>query len=128
MSSQPDSPNNSNPPQDINQESLKQYINSMQDIFGNLCSIMGDTENEKDIDTTKVSGVFDDISKSLESIVGKDDAMFKNLKKDIKKMKKEMKKVDPDSADGEKKKKKKKKKKSEKKADDTSDKTSDDKQ
>ena len=109
---QPDSGKSS--PPDFNKDSLKQYIDSMQNIFGNLCSIMGETENEEDVDTTKVSGIFDDITSSLESIVGKDDAMFKNLKKDIKKMKKEMKQEAKDVKEEKKKKKKKRKKKAKK--------------
>ena len=110
---EPDSVKSS--PPDFNQDSLKQYIDSMQNIFGNLCSIMGETENEEDVDTNKVSGIFDDITSSLESIVGKDDAMFKNLKKDIKKMKKEMKQEAKDVKEEKKKKKKKKKKRKAKK-------------
>merc|ERR1712224_139693 len=73
---------------------LQEYISSMQDIFGNLCDIMSeaDKNNKEEIDTDKVSGVFEKIAGSLEKMVGKDDKMYQTLEKDIKKMKKELKK------------------------------------
>ena len=98
----------------MNDETMKNYMNSMQNIFGNLCEIIGETEKKENINTTKVSNIFDNITDTLETIVGKDDTMFKNLKKDIKKMKKEIK-------TEEKKKKKKKKKKSNESVKETSD-------